>query len=72
MKKYKVQITESQTYILDIKANTQEEAEQIAEKQWDNLVNSGTYHYHEDGDLTTGISHAYNVTNTDDPFNSLN
>jgi hypothetical protein len=72
MKKYKVEITEVQSYTLDITAKTQVEAEEIAKQQWQVLCQNGTYHYHETGDPTTELTEVFDVTDTDDPFNSLN
>lgn len=69
MNKYKVQITESQNYIIDVLANTPEEAEILAGKKWDEVCANGTNHYQEEGDTTTTISQVFDVTNTDDPHN---
>ncbi len=72
MKKYKVEITEHQKYIIDVTAKTQQEAEKIAEEKWEMLSTTGLYHFHEDGDPTTELTEVFDVTDTDDPFNSLN
>jgi len=69
MKKYKVQITQSQSYIIDVLAETPEQAKKLASKKWGEVCENGTYHYHEDEDPTTEINHVFDVTDTDDPHN---
>mgnify|MGYP001014269028 CR=1 FL=1 len=66
MNKYKVQITQSQNYIIDVLADTPEQAEELASKKWEEVCASGTYHYHEDGDPQTEVTNIYDVTDTDD------
>lgn len=69
MNKYKVEFQHIETYIIDVEANTEEEATNIAIQKLEQAFNNGTYHYHEIGDPATNISNIYDVTNTDDPFN---
>ncbi len=67
MKKYKVQITQSQSYILDVLADNPKTAKRLASEKWNEVCENGTYHYHEDGGADTEISHVFDVTDTDDP-----
>ena len=62
MKKYKVEFIQTETYIVDVKAENEEEAREKAENKWD----EGDYQ--ETGDLNVDISMVYDVTDTDDPF----
>ncbi len=68
MKKYKVEITQTETYVVDVEAKNEREARAKAKIKWSDICDSGTYHYHETGDTTTEFSNIYNVTGTDDPF----
>ena len=61
MKKYKVEFIQTETYIVDVKAENEEEAREKAENKWD----EGDYQ--ETGDLNVDIS-VYDVTDTDDSF----
>lgn len=72
MNKYKIQITQSDTYCVDIQANTEAEARELVAKYWNEIADNGTQHYYQDGDTTTEITTVYDVTNTDDPFNPMN
>ena len=64
MNKYKIEITK--TYCIDVLADNQREAENIAEQRLDEMMLAGTEHYNQTGDT---IFTGYDVTNTDDPFN---
>lgn len=73
--KYKIELEEVTytTYIVDMLAETEEEARELAKKHLEKCFDNGTYHYYEtkaEEHLT--IVDAYNVTNTDDPFNPEN
>jgi len=63
MRKYKVEFIQKETFIVDVRAKSQEEAEKKAQKQW----NDGNYQ--ETGDLDVSVGVVYDVTDTDDPFN---
>jgi len=63
MNKYKVEFIQTETFIVDVKAKDQEEAEEKARAKW----NNGDYQ--ETGNLEVTISTVYDVTDTDDPFN---
>lgn len=62
MRKYKIEITQKEKYIVDVYATSQDEATDIATEAF----NDGNYQ--ETGDLDIEISMIYDVTNTDDPF----
>jgi len=63
MNKYKVEFTQTETFIVDVLAKTEAEAVELAKKKWD----GGDYQETGDIEVSTGI--IFNVTNTDDPFN---
>ena len=63
LNKYKVEFIQTETFIVDVKAKDQEEAEEKARAKW----NNGDYQ--ETGNLEVTISTVYDVTDTDDPFN---
>lgn len=66
MNHYKVEILQTEKYIVDVKANTQEEADELAMQAF----SDGDYQETGDIEIATGI--IYDVTNTDDPFNPIN
>jgi hypothetical protein len=68
--KFKVEFTESQKYIVDVLARDEQEAKQLAEAKWYDIVSNGTAHYYEDSDLETSLTAVYDVSGTDDPFNT--
>lgn len=68
MKKYKVEIIQTEKYVIDVLADNEDEAKKLAEKKWDIVCDNGTYHLYE-SDSDTIIDTVYDVTNTDDPFN---
>jgi hypothetical protein len=73
MNKYKVEFTEKATvkYCIDVLAESEDKAKELAEPVMQQVLGNGTYHYYEtDRDETVPeISYVYDVTNTDDPFN---
>ena len=69
MNNYKVQIKQSEVYIIDVIAKDEVEAQELATKKWNEVCENGTYHYHQEGDTETTIKHVFDVTGTDDPFN---
>lgn len=62
-RKYKVEYKQTETFIVDVYANNQEQAEKLACKRFD----AGDYQ--DMGDCEVGVSQVYDVTNTEDPFN---
>ena len=69
MKKYKVEFTESEKFVVDVLAENEAQAKELAEEKWQEVCKNGTYHYLQYGDSETEITTVYDVTNTDDPFN---
>lgn len=65
MKKYKVEFTQSEKFIVDVYAKDEAEAKDKASE----LFNLGYSETSGDIELDTTI---YDVTDTDDPFNPLN
>lgn len=68
MNKYKVEIKQIETYIIDVKAKNEKSAKIKAAKKWKEVCTNGTYHYYESEDAETKLNSVYNVTDTDDPF----
>jgi len=62
-RKYKVEYKQTETFIVDVYANNQEQAEKLASRIFD----AGDYQ--EIGDCEVEVNQVYDVTNTDDPFN---
>jgi hypothetical protein len=75
MKKYKVEITETRTYCVDVLAAAEPEAVKLALEHFDACGKAGTAHYLE---VETGdgpesfASNVYDVTDTDDSFSPVN
>ena len=71
MKKYKVEIKETKTFVVDVLTETEDEAKKIALAELEIVKENRTEHYHETGDaeIETII---YNVSDTDDSFNAIN
>ena len=63
LKKYKVEYKQSETFVVDVYALNQKEAEKLASKKFD----AGDYE--EIGDCEVMVNQVYDVTNTDDSFN---
>jgi len=61
-RKYKVEYKQTETFIVDVYANNQKQAEELAGKRFD----AGDYQ--EIGDCEVVVNHVYDVTNTEDPF----
>jgi hypothetical protein len=66
MQKYKVQFVQKESFIVDVYAENQAEAELIAKTKWD----EGDYQ--EIGDCEVELDTVFDVTNTDDPFYPAN
>jgi hypothetical protein len=62
-RKYKVEYKQTETFIVDVYASNQEQAEKLACKRFD----AGDYQ--DMGDCEVLVSQVYDVTNTEDPFN---
>jgi len=70
MKDYKIEILETTTdkYIIDVKANSEEEAKEKADGVWQDLCTLGINHFHIQGhpERETVVGTIYDVTGTDD------
>ncbi len=64
--KYKVEFKQTETFIVDVYAKDQEEAEELA----NGYFSEGNYQ--DTGDCETLIDAVYDVTNTEDPFYPVN
>ena len=62
-RKYKVEYKQTETFIVDVYAKDEAQAEKLAAKRFD----AGDYQ--EIGDCEVVVNQVYDVTNTDDPFN---
>lgn len=69
MNKYKVEIVQKETFIVDVLAENEEEAKAKAGKKWNEVADNGMQHYHQIGDTETDFGTIYDVSHTDDPFN---
>jgi hypothetical protein len=63
MNKYKVEYIQTETFIVDVEAQSEQEATDKAMQAFD----AGSYY--EMGDCNVTLGTVYDVTNTDDPFN---
>lgn len=63
MNKYKVEFTQTETFIVDVLAESEAEATGNATELF------GQGNYQEMGDCSANVSCVYDVTGTDDPFN---
>ena len=61
--KFKVEYKQTETFIVDVYADNQKQAEELAGIKFD----AGDYQ--EIGDCEVELNNVYNVTNTEDPFN---
>ena len=61
-RKYKVEYKQTETFIVDVYAKDQAQAEKLAAKRFD----AGDCQ--EMGDCEVVVNQVYDVTNTDDPF----
>lgn len=72
MNKYKVQFVQAEKYVVDVLAETEEKAKELAREEWERAYEGGTYHYLMVDDTETTIDMVFDVTNTDNPFNPFN
>jgi hypothetical protein len=72
MQKFKIEITQSDKYIIDVLAETESDAHALALKYFGQIIANGTAHYYADDETETAITNTFDVTNTDDPFSSVN
>ena len=61
-RKYKVEFTQTETFVVDVYAKNEKEAKVLATRTFD----AGDYQDY--GDCEVELNCVYDVTNTDDPF----
>lgn len=66
MKKYKVELTQTETFIVDVYAKDETEAITLANESFQNG------NYQETGKTEINSGTVYDVTDTDDPFYPVN
>lgn len=66
MKLYKVEITQTEKYIIDVQAENEEQAKELATPLWNTANENGTEHYFSNGDIEIDFGTVYDVTGTDD------
>ena len=66
MKKYKVQFIQAEKYIIDVLAENEEQARELATQGWKDEL------YQETGDIDIDIDMVFDVSDTEDPFNPIN
>jgi len=69
MKKYKIEILQTDAYVIDVLAENKKEAERKAIKKWNKVYSNGTSHYYQQGNTEIKAGTIYDVSDTDDPFN---
>jgi hypothetical protein len=69
MAKYKVEINRTETFIVDVLCETEQEARDLATEKFADIKKAGMEHYHLIGDSVEETGLVYDVSNTDDPFN---
>lgn len=72
MRKYKVEITRTQSFVVDVLAEDENKARDLAVEGFAEIKSQGMEHYHEIGDSVEEVSMTYDVSETDDPFNPIN
>jgi len=66
MNSYKIEIVQTEKYIVDVQAKNEKEAKKKSTTEWDKIIDSGTQHYHQIGDIEETFGTVYDVTGTDD------
>jgi hypothetical protein len=67
MNVYKVEIVQTETFVVDVLSEDETEAMEKAHIKWnDEIVRTGTEHYHKVGDTIMEFGTVYDVTGTDD------
>jgi len=69
MNKYKVEFEVTARYVVDVEAESEQEATDKATEKFADIKLHSMEHYHQVGDTDEQVGTVYNVTNTDDPFN---
>ena len=63
MNKYKVEFYQTETFVVDVYAESEQEATDKASEEY------SKGNYQETGHLDVNVNYVYDVTDTDDPFN---
>lgn len=71
IKKYKVELIEKQTYVIDVLADNESDARKLAQETFEKIMADNMEHYYAMGDDFLEQGTIYDVTNTDDPFDPL-
>jgi len=66
MKSYKVEFTQTTTFVFDVQAENEEQARTDAEYEMTQSIRNGMTHHHITGESDAEISTVYDVTGTDD------
>ena len=73
MRKYKIELTQSEKFVVDVLAENETEAEKIAKDYFEIIERDGRKHYYsQTGEAETEVGEIYDVSETDDPFNAEN
>jgi len=73
MQKYKVEFTQSEKFVVDVLAENETEAKEIASKCFNEIVENEREHYYsQTGEAETEVSAVYDVSETDDAFSPEN
>jgi len=70
--KYKVELKQTDYFIIDVYAKDEMEAQSLAIDEFNRINVSGTKHYNQVGDTSTDLVYVYNVNETEDPFDPIN
>lgn len=68
MSKYKIELKQTETFVIDVEAINEDIAVDIAIKKFHKMEEQGIEHYAGTGDGGLEVMDVYDVTNTDDPF----
>ena len=63
---YKVEIRQIESYVVDVHADSEEQAKEKATIQWNQANEEGTEHYFATGDIEIDFGTIFDVTGTDD------
>lgn len=69
MPKYKVEFSQTETYVIDVIAKDESQAIKKAEVKFNKAEADGLLHYLATGNGGREVRAVYDVTHTDDPFN---
>lgn len=65
-KSYKIEIVQTEKFIVSVTAVNEAEAKKKATTEWNSIASAGTHHYYQQGDTETEFGTVYDVTGTDD------